>query len=85
MWAITSRNSKDSKAFGRKAVRKRWAGLAAAGDRLKKAAAKGGLAIGRFMEMLAEARLHRAAIEAELYLGRYKHASKNDDDLPIVR
>ena len=24
-------------------------------------------------------------IEAELYLNRYKHTSKNDDDLPVVR
>jgi hypothetical protein len=36
-------------------------------------------------EVFAEARLQRAAIEAELYLNRYKHSSKNDDDLPIVR
>jgi hypothetical protein len=28
---------------------------------------------------------HRALIEAELYRNRYKHSSKNDDDLPIVR
>ena len=26
----------------------------------------------------------RAAIEVELYRGRYKHSNKNDDDLPIV-
>ena len=36
-------------------------------------------------EASAEARMQRAAIEAELYLKRYKHSSKNDDDLPIVR
>jgi hypothetical protein len=24
-------------------------------------------------------------IEAELYLNRYKHTSKNDDDLPVLR
>ena len=35
--------------------------------------------------VIAEARMQRAAIEAELYLNRYKHSSKNDDDLPIVR
>jgi len=32
-----------------------------------------------------EDRLLRAALEAELYRGRYKHSNKNDDDLPIVR
>lgn len=36
-------------------------------------------------EVIAEARIQKAAIEAELYLNRYKHSSKNDDDLPIVR
>jgi hypothetical protein len=37
------------------------------------------------VEVIAEARQQKAAIEAELYLNRYKHSSKNDDDLPIVR
>jgi hypothetical protein len=37
------------------------------------------------IEVIAEARAQKAAIEAELYLDRYKHSSKNDDDLPIVR
>lgn len=37
------------------------------------------------VEVIAEARIQKAAIEAELYLNRYKHSSKNDDDLPIVR
>jgi len=36
-------------------------------------------------EAIAEARMHRAMIEAELYLKRYKHSSKNDDDLPVLR
>ena len=35
--------------------------------------------------VIAEARMHKAAIEVELYRNRYKHSSKNDDDLPIVR
>jgi len=38
----------------------------------------------RVAEVIAEARLHKAAIEAELYQNRYRHSSKNDDDLPIV-
>ena len=38
-----------------------------------------------FMHAIAEARMQRTLIEAELYRNRYKHSSKNDDDLPIVR
>jgi hypothetical protein len=37
------------------------------------------------LEAVAEARMHRAMIEAELYLKRYSHSSKNDDDLPVLR
>lgn len=36
-------------------------------------------------EVVAEARMQRARLEAEFYRRRYKHTSKNDDDLPIVR
>lgn len=39
----------------------------------------------RFSYGLAQGRIHRAAIERELYQGRYRHSSKCDDDLPIVR
>jgi len=35
-------------------------------------------------QAVSEAWMHKAAIEAELYLNRYKHSSKNDDDLPIA-
>ena len=38
----------------------------------------------RIFRAYVEQRLHRAAIETELYRGRYKHASKNDDDLPVI-
>ena len=31
-----------------------------------------------------EERVLHAALEVELYRGRYKHSNKNDDDLPIV-
>jgi len=31
-----------------------------------------------------EERMLHAALEAELYRGRYRHSNKNDDDLPIV-
>ncbi len=40
--------------------------------------------IKRAARTFAEVRDHRAKIEAELYRNRYKHASKIDDDLPIV-
>jgi hypothetical protein len=36
-------------------------------------------------DAIAEARMHRAMIEAQLYLNRCKHASKNDDDLSVLR
>ena len=54
------------------------------------ASLRGYLAIaGRWLanafDAIAEARVHRAMIEAELYLDRCKHASKNDDDLPVLR
>jgi len=45
--------------------------------------------IGRLLvsayEAIAEARLQKTRIEAELYRDRYLHSSKNDDDLPVVR
>ena len=37
------------------------------------------------VEATAEARMQRGKIEAELYRNRYRHRSKNDDDLPVVR
>jgi hypothetical protein len=39
----------------------------------------------RTMQAASEARLQQAKIEVELYRNRYKHSSKNDDDLPVVR
>jgi hypothetical protein len=52
---------------------------------LRKAIRSGIRLLMHIVEVIAEARMQRAAIEAELYLNRYKHSSKNDDDLPIVR
>ena len=52
---------------------------------LRKAIGSGTRLLLHVVEVMAEARMHKAAIEAELYLNRYKHSSKNDDDLPIVR
>ena len=51
----------------------------------RKAIGSGTRLLLHIVEVIAEARMQRAAIEAELYLNRYKHSSKNDDDLPIVR
>jgi len=47
-------------------------------------AAVGGQCVA-LIETIAEARMQRAMIEAEMYLNRYKHSSKNDDDLPVLR
>jgi hypothetical protein len=33
---------------------------------------------------MAQARAHRARVEADLFHGRYHLSSKNDDDLPLV-
>jgi hypothetical protein len=50
----------------------------------KMCAAAGRLCLNIF-DAIAEARVQKAMIEAELYLNRYKHTSKNDDDLPVIR
>ena len=38
----------------------------------------------RFSRAYIEHRLLHAALDIELYRGRYRHSNKNDDDLPIV-
>ena len=40
--------------------------------------------ISAAVEAIAEARIHRALMESQLYRGRYRHRSKIDDDLPAV-
>ncbi len=52
---------------------------------LRNAIMSGAKLLMHIFEVFAEARQHKAAIEAELYLNRYRHSSKNDDDLPIAR
>lgn len=52
---------------------------------VQKAIMQGARLFSHAVQALAEARMQRAAIEAELYLNRYIHSSKNDDDLPIVQ
>jgi hypothetical protein len=39
--------------------------------------------VAQISRVLEGERRHRAAIEQELFCGRYMLASKNDDDLPI--
>ena len=38
----------------------------------------------RWRLAIAEVRIHRARLEAELYRNRYRLRTKNDDDLPIM-
>ena len=52
---------------------------------VRKAIKSGTRLLTHFVDVTAEARMHKAAIETELYRNRYKHSSKNDDDLPIIR
>jgi hypothetical protein len=42
-------------------------------------------ALLRFAALIAEARIHKARLEAELYLNRYRLRTKTDDDLPVIR
>lgn len=51
---------------------------------VRNAMAKSARLLMHAAQAAAEARMQRARIEAELYRNRYKHSSKNDDDLPIV-
>ena len=53
--------------------------------RLRNALAATGRLVAKVHTAIAEARMQKAIIEAELYRNRYLHTSKNDDDLPIVR
>jgi hypothetical protein len=46
---------------------------------------KSGKFFRNVFDAIIEAREHQASIEAQLYRGRYRHVSKFDDDLPIVR
>jgi len=53
--------------------------------RLRNAFATAGRLLINLYEAIAEARVQKAMLEAELYRNRYMHTSKNDDDLPVVR
>src|SRR5450631_2735764 len=51
---------------------------------IRKAAVRSATFLVHAHEVFAEARMHKAMVEVELYRNRYRHTSKNDDDLPIV-
>jgi hypothetical protein len=81
-----SNESKASGAVSKKRVTQAGSGVPSTfARRLRNAFAATGRLVINIFDAIAEARLQKAMIEAELYLNRYKHASKNDDDLPIVR
>ena len=37
-----------------------------------------------FSAMIAEARIHKARLEAETFQNRYRLRTKTDDDLPVI-
>lgn len=53
--------------------------------RLSKLGAPSKSLLVRYFEHLAEERMRRTRFEIEMYRGVYRHSTKNDDDLPIVR
>ena len=53
--------------------------------RLRKVCSAAGRLCVNVFDAIAEARAQKAMIEAELYLNRYRHTSKNDEDLPVIR
>jgi hypothetical protein len=77
MSLVTYPNSKTPKLFGRSSP--------TIAGRVRKAFAAFGTLLVNVFDAIAEARVQKAMIEAELYRKRYMHASKNDDDLPVVR
>jgi ATP-dependent protease ClpP protease subunit len=59
--------------------------LSVAANIARRVAVKSARLFMHAVDAIAEARTQRALIEAELYRNRYRHSSKNDDDLPVVR
>ncbi len=87
MSLVTYRISIESKASGRarQTGRPQTVGVPTIASRLRNMFAAVGRWCVSIFDAIAEARVQKAMIEAELYLNRYKHASKNDDDLPVLR
>ena len=57
----------------------------AVGTNIARAFTRGLYLLSRLHETIIEVRTQRGIIETELFRGRYRLSSKNDDDLPIVR
>jgi len=57
----------------------------AVGTHIARVFARGLQLLSRLHETIIEVRTQRAILETELFHGRYRLSSKNDDDLPIVR
>ena len=89
MSLVTYPKSNESKASGaasKKRVTQAGSGAPSTfSRRLQNAFAATGRLVINIFDAIAEARVQKAMIEAELYLNRYKHTSKNDDDLPVIR
>ena len=88
MSLATYRNSNKPKASGRARQMDRvqaGVGTPTIACRLRKMFAAAGRLCVNIFDAIAEARVQKAIIEAELYQKRYLHSSKNDDDLPIIR
>jgi len=41
--------------------------------------------LSRWLEHSVSRQMYRARFDNEMYRGIYRHSSKNDDDLPVVR
>jgi hypothetical protein len=41
-------------------------------------------AFARYAAIVAEAHIHKARLEAEMYRNQYRLRTKNDDDLPVI-
>ena len=87
MSLATYRNSNKSKVSGYASKKNgtRAGRVPTIASRLRKMFAAARRLCVNIFDAIAEARVQKAMIEAELYLNCYKHTSKNDDDLPVVR
>ena len=88
MSLATYRNSNKPKTSGRARQMDRvqaGAGTPTIASRLRKMFVAAGRLCVNIFDAIAEARVQKAMIEAELYQKRYLHSSKNDDDLPVIR
>ena len=88
MSLATYRNSNKSKTSGHARQMDRvqaGAGTPTIARRLRKMFVTAGRLCVNIFDAIAEARVQKVMIEAELYQKRYLHSSKNDDDLPVIR